>query len=207
MARERPGHVHAGQDLVPRQPDAFPEGHHPVRVHGVPAVEEDDLVAFHDRADAEEGREVEHEVGAAVDQVILPRSNGPRIRSRVGTRVVRAGRVSRRASGTTMGCATSAIANPPRIRWGRRYKVGGGGEGWAKVLGDASARSYFYPDRSPCRRGRTVRRRTFAIVLGAAIGGAIVSLILALQLLPFDWAIQFAPPVVAVALLAALFLS
>src|SRR6266511_1057237 len=57
MARERPGHVHAGQDLVPRQPDAFPEGHHPVRVHGVPAVEEDDLVAFHDRADAEEGRE------------------------------------------------------------------------------------------------------------------------------------------------------
>jgi len=51
-----------------------------------------------------------------------------------------------------------------------------------------------------------VRRRTFAIVLGAAIGGAIVSLILALQLLPFDWAIQFAPPVVAVALLAALFL-
>src|SRR5207247_9317796 len=84
-------------------------------------------------------------------RVILPRSKGPRIRSRVGTRVVRAGRASRRASGTTMGCATSAIANPPRIRWGRRYKVRGGGEGWAKVLGDASPRSYFYPDRGPCR--------------------------------------------------------
>jgi len=43
-------------------------------------------------------------------------------------------------------------------------------------------------------------------VLGAAIGGAIVSMILAVWLLPLIWAIQFAPPVVAVGLLAGLFL-
>jgi len=45
--------------------------------------------------------------------VILPASNGPRIRSRVDTRVVRAGRVSTRTSGTTMASAASAM-EPPR---------------------------------------------------------------------------------------------
>src|SRR5207247_9048836 len=120
-------------------------------------------------------------------RVILPRSKGPRIRSRVGTRVVRAGRASRRASGTTMGCATSAIANPPRIRWGRRYKVRGGGEGWAKVLGDASPRSYFYPERGLLACGKTVRRRTFAMVLGAAIGGADGSMVSAVCSVALVW--------------------
>src|SRR5947208_2653117 len=77
MARERPCHVHAGQDLLPREPGPLPEGDHAVRVHRIPAVEEDDLVTFHDRAHAEEGRQVEHEVGAAVDQGDLARVEGP----------------------------------------------------------------------------------------------------------------------------------
>src|SRR5256885_13371079 len=60
--------------------------------------------------------------------VILPASNDPRIRSRVGTRVVRAGRVSTRTSGTTMVSAARAMEILPAIRWRWRYKVGGGGE-------------------------------------------------------------------------------
>src|SRR5881296_1500758 len=60
--------------------------------------------------------------------VILPASNDPRIRSRVGTRVVRAGRVSTRTSGTTMASAARAMEILPAIRWRWRYKVGGGGE-------------------------------------------------------------------------------
>src|SRR2546426_6062762 len=60
--------------------------------------------------------------------VILPASNAPRIRSRVGTRVVRAGRVSTRTSGTTMASAARAMEILPTIRWRWRYKVGDGGE-------------------------------------------------------------------------------
>src|SRR6266566_1504075 len=77
MAGEGPGHVHPGQNLLPREPGPLPEGDHAVRVHRIPAVEEDDLVTFHDRAHAEEGRQVEHEVGAAVDQGDLARVEGP----------------------------------------------------------------------------------------------------------------------------------
>src|SRR3989454_4284158 len=69
----RSGHVDPRQDFLSRQGDPLPEGDHAVRVHGIPAVEEDDLVALHDRADGQEGRQVEHEVGAAVDQRDLAR--------------------------------------------------------------------------------------------------------------------------------------
>src|SRR6266540_6304791 len=127
MARERPGHVYAGQDLVPRHPDALPEGHHPVRVHGIPAVEEDDLVAFHDRADAQEGREVEHEVGAAVDQGDLAPLEWPEDpvqgghEGREGRTRLEAG--LRRDEG--LGDEGDGIL--PSIRWTSRYKVRDGG--------------------------------------------------------------------------------
>src|SRR2546426_1536866 len=66
--------------------------------------------------------------------VILPASNGPRIRSRVGTRVVRAGRVSTRTSGTTMASAARAMEILPANRWRWRYKVRGGGEVGESVM-------------------------------------------------------------------------
>src|SRR6266571_3347290 len=75
-------------------------------------------------------------------RVILPRSNGPRIRSRVGTRVVRAGRASRRASGMTMASAASAMEILPAIRWPWRYKGGDGGEMAESTEGDSASRSY-----------------------------------------------------------------
>src|SRR5437870_11464511 len=117
MAGEDPRHMHPGQDLLPREPGPLPEGDHAVRVHGVPAIEEDDLVAFQDGAHEEEGRQVEHEVGTAVDQGDLAASKEPRIRSRVGTEVVRAGREIARSSGTgTMaGSTTSAMESSPRF--------------------------------------------------------------------------------------------
>src|SRR5437870_13644510 len=60
--------------------------------------------------------------------VVLAASNGPRVWSGVGTRVVRAGRVSTRTSGTTMASAARAMEILPANRWRWRYKVGGGGE-------------------------------------------------------------------------------
>src|SRR6059036_1257377 len=66
--------------------------------------------------------------------VILPASSGPRIRSRVGTRVVRAGRVSTRTSGTTMASAARAMEILPANRWRWRYKVRGGGEVGESVM-------------------------------------------------------------------------
>src|SRR6266540_367148 len=152
MARERPGHVYAGQDLVPRHPDALPEGHHPVRVHGIPAVEEDDLVAFHDRADAQEGREVEHEVGAAVDQGDLaplewtedPVQGGHE--GREGRTRLEAG--LRRDEG--LGDEGDGIL--PSIRWTSRYKVRDGG-GMAEST-DGGLRTAELPSRPRRTMGR-----------------------------------------------------
>jgi hypothetical protein len=48
-----------------------------MRVHRVPAIEEDDLVALHDRAHGQQGRQMEHEVGAAVDQRDFARLERP----------------------------------------------------------------------------------------------------------------------------------
>src|SRR6266511_5446984 len=127
MTRERPGHVHAGQDLVPHQPDALPEGHHPVRVHGVPAVEEDDFVALHDRADAEEGGEVEHEVRAAVDQGDL----APLERTQDAVQGRHEGRQGRTRLKAGLRCdeglGDEGDRILPSIRWTSRYKVRDGG--------------------------------------------------------------------------------
>ena len=65
------------QDFFPRQRGPLPEGDHAVRVDRIPAVQEDDLVAFHDRAHGQQGRQVEHEVGATVDQRDLARLERP----------------------------------------------------------------------------------------------------------------------------------
>src|SRR6266568_4813928 len=65
------------QDLLARHRGPLSEGDHAVRVHRVPAVEEDDLVALHDRAHGQQGRQVIYEVGAAVDQRDLARLEGP----------------------------------------------------------------------------------------------------------------------------------
>src|SRR5213592_5011557 len=115
MAGEGPGHVHPGQDLLPREPGPLPEGDHAVRVHRIPAVEEDDLVTFHDRAHAEEGRQ-----GGPRD--------GPELRDRLDH-----GGLDDERDGIL-----------PAIRWRWRYKVGGRGEGWAKVSRDVSRRSKSY---------------------------------------------------------------
>src|SRR5207249_10797872 len=88
------------------------------------------------RADREEGRQVEHEVRAAVDQGDLAcvegsedpvqgrdggRERGPCDRPELGGDRDR-GRLDDERDG---------ILPTIRCRW--RYKVGGGGEGWAKV--------------------------------------------------------------------------
>ncbi len=77
MAGEGPGHVDPREDFGPREPRALPKGHHPMGIDGVPAVHEDDRPALHDRADAQEGRQVEHEVAPAVDQGDLAALEGP----------------------------------------------------------------------------------------------------------------------------------
>src|SRR5436309_915682 len=154
MAGEGPGHVHAGQDLLPREPGPLPEGDHAVRVHGIPAIEEDDLVAFHDRAHAEEGRQVEHEVGAAVDQGDLARIEGPEDPVQGGHEGREGGPRDRpelrdRDHG---GLDDERDGVLPAIRWRWRYKVGGRGEGWVKVWGEVSRRSKsFLTARTICR--------------------------------------------------------
>src|SRR6266487_1130324 len=154
MARERPGHVHTGQDFLPRQPDALPDRDHPMRVHGVPAVEEDDLVALHDRADAEEGREVEHEVGAAVDEgdlAPLERTEDPVQGGNEGREGRTRGDASLRHDDAL--CGERDRESSPGIRWGWRYKVRGGGEVGESATGNSAWRSY-----SQAARGRWSRR-------------------------------------------------
>src|SRR5436309_15085279 len=136
MARERPGHVHPGQDLLPREPGPLPEGDHAVRVHGIPAIEEDDLVAFHDRAHAEEGRQVEHEVGAAVDQGDLARVEGPEEPVQGG----HGGREGGPRDGTELrerlyygGRDEERGGTLTAVRWRWRDKAGGPGAGCANV--------------------------------------------------------------------------
>src|SRR5438132_12203203 len=81
-------------------------------------------------------------------RVTLPASKDPRIRSRVGTEVVRAGRAIARSSGTgTMaGSTTSAMESSPR------FDGDGGINSEAQGSGE---RKYRRPGRTP-RRGRTL---------------------------------------------------
>src|SRR2546426_1918692 len=65
------------QDLLSRHRGPLPEGTIAVRFHRVPTVEKDALVAFHARAHGQQGRQMEHEVGAAVDQRDLARLERP----------------------------------------------------------------------------------------------------------------------------------
>src|SRR5436853_6765359 len=137
------------------EPHTLHEVDHAVRVHRIPAVEEDDLVTFHDRAHAEEGRQVEHEVGAAVDQGDLARVEGPEDPVQGG----HGGREGGPRDGPELrdrldhgGLDDERDGILPAIRWRWRYKVGGRGEGWAKVSRDVSRRSKSYlTARTICR--------------------------------------------------------
>src|SRR2546426_3687503 len=87
--------------------------------------------------------------------VILPGSNGPRIRSRVGTRVVRPGRVSTRTSGTTMVSAASAMESSPRFDGDGDIKAGAEGRGDRK-----------YPARDTYSDGVTPIQWATSVALG-----------------------------------------
>src|SRR3989475_10194238 len=116
------------QDLPPRQRGPFPEGDNAVRVHRVPAVEEDDLVALHDRTHGQQGRQMEHEVGAAVDQRDLARLERPEDPIEGGHE----GREGRTRLDADLrdddGFRGEGDGILPAIRWRWRYKVGGRGE-------------------------------------------------------------------------------
>src|SRR2546426_4057619 len=68
MARERTRDVDLREDVEPREPDPPRDRGDPVGVDRIPAVHEHDLAALHHGPHAQEGREVEHVVGPAVDQ-------------------------------------------------------------------------------------------------------------------------------------------
>src|SRR3989442_13490673 len=116
------------QDLLSRHRGPLPEGDHAVRVHRVPAVEEDDFVALHDRAHGQQGRQMEHEVGAAVDQRDLARLERPEDPVEGGHQ----GREGRTRLDADLrdddGFRGERDGNLPAIRWRWRYKVGDGGE-------------------------------------------------------------------------------
>src|SRR5207253_1180931 len=112
-------------------PARFPRATMPCGSTEFPAIEEDDLVAFHDRAHAEEGRQVEHEVGTAVDQGDLARVEGPEDPVQGGHGGREGGPRDRpefrdRDHG---GLDDERDGILPAIRWRWRYKVGGAGEG------------------------------------------------------------------------------
>src|SRR2546425_3495233 len=130
------------QDFLPRQSDPLPEGDHAVRVHRVPAVEEDDLVALHDGAHRQEGRQVEHEVGAAVDQGDLARLERPEDPIEGGHE----GREGRTRLDADLrdedGVRDEGDEILPAIRWRWRYKVGDRGGVSESTLEDSASRSY-----------------------------------------------------------------
>src|SRR2546429_9842230 len=74
-------------------------------------------------------------------RVTLPASKDPRIQSRVGTEVVRAGREMARSSGTgTMaGSVTSAMETSPRFDGDGGIKSEGGGRGGGECGGRIAA--------------------------------------------------------------------
>src|SRR3989454_11618869 len=130
------------QDFLPRQGDPLPEGDHAVRVHGVPAVEEDDLVALHDCAHGQEGRQVEHEVGAAVDQRDLARLEGTEDPIE-GRHEGREGRARLDADlRDEDGVRGEGDEILPAIQWRWRYKVRDRGGVTESTLEDSASRSY-----------------------------------------------------------------
>src|SRR2546428_9437079 len=104
-------------------------------------------------------------------RVILPRSNGPRIRSRVGTRVVRAGRAWRWVSGVTRASATRAMESSPRFDDDGGIKCGAEGR-WPKVPRGTPRRGVTLKtasDDGSCRDAMVEIDPFFLIVFGGPI--------------------------------------
>lgn len=159
MAGEGPGHVHPGQDLFSGQPGPLPEGDHAVRIDGVPAVEEDDLMAFHDRAHGQEGREVEHEIGTAVDQRDLARLEGAED-SVQGGHGGDEGRTRFDAGfRDDEGLGDERDGYLPGIRGGTGYKIGGGGEEGESIT-ERIAAELFLSQPRPYRGSKDPRAPT-----------------------------------------------